>query len=164
MLRLAPAAAAVDEQTTLLLSGSGWRRDEEVAICASAANNGLCERASALRVVQADRHGAIETNLIAGPLLGQGMTTFIASGLELGQVATRLFRVLKTANGQAAVALRWKQSCRMALRLPRPRERRFHRVSHRQVQAGWENISPIPTFPAPLRLPGEIPNWLSMGS
>ena len=33
------------------------------------------------------------------------MTTFIASGLELGQVATRLFRVLKTADGQATVAV-----------------------------------------------------------
>ena len=105
VLRLAPAAAAVDEQTILLLSGSGWRRGEDVAICVSAASNSLCDAASALTVVQADQQGAIEADVLAGPLLGQGMTTFIASGLELGQVATRLFRVLKTADGQAAVAV-----------------------------------------------------------
>ena len=104
VLRLAPAAAAVDEQTTLLLSGSGWRRNEEVAICASSVANSLCDAASALSVVQADDQGAIEADVLAGPLLGQGMTTFIASGLESGQVATRLFRVLKTAGDPAAVA------------------------------------------------------------
>ena len=82
MLRLAPAAAAVDEQTTLLVSGSGWRRGEEVAICASSTDDVLCDAQSALVVIQADHQGAIEVDVLAGPLLGQGMTTFIASGIE----------------------------------------------------------------------------------
>lgn len=98
VLRLTPAAAAVDEQTMLLLSGSGWSRSEEVAICVSAASDSLCDATSALTVIQADQHGDIEADVRAGPLLGQGMTTFIASGLESGQVATRLFRVLKAAD------------------------------------------------------------------
>ena len=100
VLRLAPAAAAVDEQTILRLSGLGWSRGEDVAICVSSASDDLCDEASALTVIQADQQGAIEADVRAGPLLGQGMTTFIASGLDSGQVATRLFRVLKTASGQ----------------------------------------------------------------
>ena len=104
MLRLAPAAAAVDEQTILRLSGLGWSRGEDVAICVSSASDDLCD-AEALTVIQADQQGAIEADVRAGPLLGQGMTTFIASGLDSGQVATRLFRVLKTASGQNGLAV-----------------------------------------------------------
>ena len=103
MLRLTPAAAAVDEQTMLRLSGLGWSRGEEVAICVSSANDDLCD--AEVTVIQADQQGAIEVDVRAGPLLGQGMTTFIASGLDSGQVATRLFRVLKTASGQNGLAV-----------------------------------------------------------
>ncbi len=105
VLRLAPAAAAVDDQTTVLLTGTGWQRHEDVAICASTSADSLCDAASALTVVQADRQGELEVDVLAGPLLSQGLTTFIATGMESGQVATRSFRILQAANSQGDLAV-----------------------------------------------------------
>lgn len=105
VLRLAPAAAAVDDELMVLVSGSGWAREEDVAICVYSAEDAPCDEDNAVVTIQADRAGGIATDVLAGPLLGQGMTTFVASGLDSGQVATRSFRVLRTADERTGAML-----------------------------------------------------------
>lgn len=100
-LRLVPAASPLEELTTIAVSGGGWRRGEQVAICLSQGGADPCAAASAVAITPADQAGAIETAVVASPQLAQGLTTFVAQGLESGRSASRTFRALKIPPARA---------------------------------------------------------------
>jgi hypothetical protein len=103
-LRIAPAAATVDQTTTIALSSGGWRRNEQVAICLNRPDDEACGAESALQVGIADPDGALEISVLAGTQLAEGRTNFLARGLETGRQASRSFRVLRAPDAPQVAA------------------------------------------------------------
>lgn len=97
ILRLSPAAAAVDDQTQIMVSGSGWHGNEDVAICLNPADQPGCDPSAALGVEAADRNGRFEASFLVGPQLDDGLTTFVAYGLRSDLSARKTFRPLVDA-------------------------------------------------------------------
>lgn len=104
VLRIAPAAAALDDAATVAVTGSGWQPKEDVAICLNAPDDAACDEANALMVDAADGDGNLDLLLEASAYLAQGRTIFLARGLDSGQQASRAFRVLRPAEGSSVVA------------------------------------------------------------
>ncbi len=104
VLRIAPAAAAVDDAVTVALNSSGWPPNEDVAICLNAPDDAACDEVSALLVDAADGHGNLDLLVEAGAYLAQGRTVFLARGLDSGQQVSRAFRVLRPVEGSPLVA------------------------------------------------------------
>lgn len=94
-IRLTPAAAPVDGDTQVLVSGSDWQRNEDVAVCLTAPGPARCDPATALIVERVSREGTFEASLQVGALLSQGQTQFLAQGTQSGVTAIRVFRVLQ---------------------------------------------------------------------
>lgn len=105
VLRIAPAAAAVDDAAQVAVTSSGWRPKENVAFCLNAPDDAACDEAHAVRVEPADGDGNLDLLLEASAYLAQGRTIFVARGLDSGQQASRAFRVLRPAEGSAVVAV-----------------------------------------------------------
>ncbi len=91
---LSPAAAPVDDDTTISVSGLGWRGGEQVAICLVTNSGQACEEETALRVEETDGNGTFQATIDAGTWLQQGFTTVVVQGLDSGGFAARTFRVL----------------------------------------------------------------------
>ena len=91
---LSPAAAPVDDDSRISVSGIGWRAGEQVAICLVADSGQACGEDNALLVADADEEGAFQAMIDAGQWLRQGFTIVIAQGLDSGRLAARTFRVL----------------------------------------------------------------------
>ena len=91
---LSPAAAPVDEDSRISVSGVGWRGGEQVAICLVADSGQACDEENALKVEETDEDGAFQAMIDAGTWLQQGFTTVAVQGLDSGSFATRTFRVL----------------------------------------------------------------------
>lgn len=103
-LRIAPAAATVDDAATVALSSGGWQPNEQVAICLVAPDDALCDQASAVLVEAADDAGNLNALLPAGPYLADGRTTFLLRSLEAGREASRAFRILRAASVSSLAA------------------------------------------------------------
>ncbi len=103
-LRIAPAAATVDDAATVALSSRGWQRNEQVAICLVAPDDAVCDEASAVLVEAADGDGNLNALLQAGPYLADGRTTFLMRSLESGQETSRTFRILRAAGAPLLAA------------------------------------------------------------
>ena len=93
-LYLSPAAAPVNDDSQISVSGLGWRAGEQVAICLVADSSEACSAENALLVSEADAQGALQATVDAGQWLQQGFTTVLAQGLDSGAFASRIFRVL----------------------------------------------------------------------
>lgn len=93
-LYLSPAAAPVNDDSRISVSGLGWRAGEQVAICLVADSRAACSEENALLVSEADAQGALQATIAAGQWLQQGFTTVLAQGLDSGALASRIFRVL----------------------------------------------------------------------
>jgi hypothetical protein len=103
-LRIAPAAATVDQTTTIALSSGGWRRNEQVAICLTGPGDEACDAESALQVGIAGPDGALEISVLAVTQLAEGRTNFLVRGLESGRQASRSFRVLRAPDAPQVAA------------------------------------------------------------
>lgn len=106
VLRIAPAAAAVEDAAQVAVNSSGWRPNEKVAVCLNAPDDAACDEANALMVEAADGDGNLDLLLEASAYLAQGRTIFLVRGLNSGQQVSRAFRVLRSAKeaGSAVVA------------------------------------------------------------
>lgn len=99
VIYLSPAAAPVDEESRISVSGVGWRDDQQIAVCLAAGADEYCSADVALAVADVAADGTFQTAIAAGARLQQGFTTILAQGIDSGHVATRAFRVL-TARGE----------------------------------------------------------------
>ena len=91
---LSPAAAPVNEDSQISVSGLGWRGGEQVAICLVSDPEQGCDADAALRVEGTDGEGTFQATIDAGTWLQQGYTTVAVQGLDSGSFAARTFRVL----------------------------------------------------------------------
>lgn len=91
---LSPAAAPVDADSRISVSGLGWRGGEQVAICLALDSTQTCSAEDALTVKEANADGEFQATIEAGEGLQQGLTTVVVQGLDSGNLAARTFRVL----------------------------------------------------------------------
>ena len=84
---LSPAASPVDDDTTISVSGLGWRGGEQVAICLVANSGQPCDEETALRLQETDGEGTFQATIDAGSWLQQGFTTVAVQGLDSGSFA-----------------------------------------------------------------------------
>ena len=101
-LYISPAAAQVDETTTLTVASSGWRSNERVAVCFTTAEAYACDADSAAQIETSDARGQLQARVLAGPALLQGHTEVLLLGLKSDRVMSRSFRALKPANASLA--------------------------------------------------------------
>lgn len=101
-----PAAAPVDDDSRISVSGTGWGDDDRVAICLLAGADEYCGEDIALAVASTAEDGTFHAVIPAGPRLQQGFTTILALGVDSGAATTRTFRVLEApVEGDTAVVL-----------------------------------------------------------
>lgn len=101
---LSPAAAPVDDDTTISVSGLGWRSGEQVAICLVADSGQPCDQETALRLQETDGEGTFQATIDAGSWLQQGFTTVAVQGLDSGSFVARTFRVLVAPEAGSLIA------------------------------------------------------------
>lgn len=104
-LRLTPAAGQVDPETSVLVTGEQWPRDEQVVICLNLPESSACDAASALTMTQTDDQGSFEAVLLVGHQLSRGLTQFVAYGMDSGLSTSKSFRVLRRPEQSPATSI-----------------------------------------------------------
>jgi hypothetical protein len=93
-MRLMPAAAPLSELGQVLITTTGWRREEAVTICLAQPETLACSPDAIVAEQETNREGIVEVTAQVDTLLAQGLTHVIAVGESSGTVSRQL-RILQ---------------------------------------------------------------------